>query len=68
MTGNGYLSLLLRFWVWWLRWCGKRFVMMIRNTLADALAMLDRYVVRCRWHWLCELPSRLWILDLDSSE
>lgn len=35
------------------------------NTLADALAMLDRYVFRCRWHWLCVLPGRLWSPTLE---
>jgi hypothetical protein len=39
---------------------------MSRNALADVLAMLDRYVVKCRWQWLCELPARLWVPMLEN--
>jgi hypothetical protein len=40
----------------------------IKNALADALAVLDRNVVKCRWRWLCQLPARLWQHDFDNFE
>ncbi|HYE76339.1 MAG TPA: hypothetical protein VEF04_23545 [Blastocatellia bacterium] len=43
----------------------RRWTIMSCNTLADVLAMLDRYVFRCRWRWLCLLPGRLWSPDLS---
>jgi hypothetical protein len=39
---------------------------LIRNTLADALALLDREVVHCRWRWLCVLPGLLWTPMLEN--
>jgi hypothetical protein len=37
----------------------------IKNALADALALLDREIVHCRWRWLCVLPGMLWSVELD---
>ncbi len=40
-------------------------IVKVKNALADALALIDRNIVHCRWRWLCVLPGRLWSVELD---